>query len=224
MNRKFENRSKGFKIATLALALVLVSGASVAGTLAWLTSETTKVTNTFTSAELFGNPTNDFTLWEYQADLGENGKYTLNTNKKVEGNAYDILPGVNIPKNPTVDVVNLEEYAYLYIKVTGLPMTTGLRATIEDSNWKALDTTEYPGVYVYSGSYADASSHVIKATDEGKKTFTATILKDNQIEVSDTYADKSDNISLSFQAYMVQATGNGNDAAGAWGNTYGKNN
>lgn len=221
MSGSFEKRSKRTAVSKalmLVVAFVLVIGISVVGTLAWLTAQTPEVKNTFTSAELFANPTTDFTLWEYQAeDTDGDGRYTLNTTE-VQGNSYDILPGVNIPKNPTVDVVNLEEHAYLYIKVTGLPMANGLTATVDTANWTALGDS-YPGVYVYRGS--NAENNIVKATDAAKKSFTATILTDNQIVVAADYAGTADDITLSFQAYMVQATGNGDSAAAAWENTYG---
>lgn len=224
MSGKYSGRSKGLKVVTLILAVVLVIGASVAGTLAWLTAKTTTVTNTFTSAELFDNPNENFTLWEHQAgDTNDDGVYTLNSTK-VQGNSYDILPGVNIPKDPTVEVVNLKEHAYLYIKVTGLPMAEGLTAAVNPENWDALGDA-YPGVYVFRGSYALEEypvNYVIPAKDDAMVTFTATILTGNQIVVADSYSGTSDDITLSFDAYMVQATGNGDSAAAAWANTYGK--
>lgn len=233
MNGKYVRRSTGVRVLTLVLAFVLVMGASVAGTLAWLTAKTTQVTNTFTSAELFDDPGTDFTLWEHKAyDTDGDGRFEwakktgesyVKVDKaeeadEVSTNTYSILPGVNIPKDPTVDVVDLKEHAYLYIKVTGLPLDTGLTASVDTANWTALGT-DYPGVYVYSGTAA--TDKVIKATNTDKKTFTATILTSNQIEVAGTYAGTNDNITLSFEAYMVQATGNGSNAAEAWANTYG---
>lgn len=238
MSKKFENRSKGFKLLTLALAFVLVIGASVAGTLAWLSAKTGTVTNTFTSAELFDtddeeNP-GSFTLWEHKvADVDNDGVYEwVKTDgesvikvdnremaDEVNGNSYNILPGVNIPKDPTVDVVNLEGHAYLYIKVTN-NLTDGLSCTIDSDNWTVLDSTKYPGVYVYSGSQAE--NCVIKATSSEMKTFTVGILENNQITVAGDYSSSASEITLAFEAYMVQATGNGSSAADAWANTYGK--
>lgn len=217
MSKNFAGRSKGFKVMSLVLAFVLVVGASVAGTLAWLTAQTETVTNTFTSAELFSD-NGSFTLWEHKAeDTDGDGVYTLDNSTKVNSNSYSILPGVNIPKNPTVDVVGLEEHAYLYIKVTGT-LPNGLSYSIDPANWTAL--AGYDGVYVYSGT--NAENNIIKATNAAPKTFPATILTDNQIVVADSYDGTSDNITLSFDAYMVQATGNGDSAAAAWANTYGK--
>ena len=217
MSKNFARRSKGFKVMSLVLAFVLVVGASVAGTLAWLTAQTATVTNTFTSAELFSDD-GSFTLWEHKAkDDDGDGVYTLDNSTEVTSNSYNILPGVNIPKNPTVDVVGLEEHAYLYIKVTST-LPTGLTYSIDSANWTAL--SGYDGVYVYSGS--NAENNIVKATNAAPETFTATILTDNQIVVADSYSGTSDDIKLSFDAYMVQATGNGDSAAAAWANTYGK--
>ena len=220
MNGKFARRSTGVRVLTLVLAFVLVMGASVAGTLAWLSATTGPVVNTFASEELFADAENNFKLWENKAeDTDGDGCFTL-TEEKVTTNSYSILPGVNIPKNPTVEIVGLEEYAYLYIKVTGLPMATGLTATVDADNWTELGAA-YPGVYVYIGEKADSATKVIKATDSNKVTFNATILTDNQVVVDAAYTGAADDISLSFDAYMVQATGNGANAAEAWANTYG---
>jgi predicted ribosomally synthesized peptide with SipW-like signal peptide len=217
MSKNFAGRSKGFKVMSLVLAFVLVVGASVAGTLAWLTAQTETVTNTFTSAELFSD-NGSFTLWEHKAvDTDGDGVYTPDNSIEVKSNSYSILPGVNIPKDPTVDVVGLEEHAYLYIKVTST-LPEGLTYSIYSENWTAL--SGYDGVYVYSGS--NAENNIIKATNAELKTFTATILTGNQIVVADNYSGTNDDIKLSFDAYMVQATGNGDSAAAAWANTYGK--
>lgn len=220
MNGKFTSRSKGFKIMSLILAFVLVIGVSVAGTLAWLTAQTPEVKNTFTSAELFDrddpNEKGDFTLWEHKAvDENADGLYELTT-EKVTGNAYTILPGVNIPKNPTVDVDYLEGNAYLYIKVTST-LPTGVSYTLTD-DWTALGDN-YPGIYVYTGTNAN-DNKVIEASESSKKTFEVEILSDNQITVATTYNGTGD-CDLTFNAYMVQATGNGADAAEAWVNTFG---
>ena len=182
--------------------------------------KTEKVTNTFASAELFDDPDANFTLWEHQVtDADADGRYDLATTTTTTGNAYIVLPGVSIPKDPTVDVKNLEGNAYLYIEVTSSNLPTGLSYEI-GTDWTALDAAKYPNVYVYIGEKANAAK-VIEATESAKETFTVNILKDNQVVVADNYSGTADNISLAFQAYMVQATGNGADAAAAWANTYG---
>ena len=111
------------KALVLFLALVLIVVALIGTTVAWL-MDTEEATNTFTVAELFKEPSSQFTLWEHEAvDEDENdlidGQYVLDLTKEVAGNSYLIVPGVNIPKDPTVDIVDLEGNGYLYIKVIG---------------------------------------------------------------------------------------------------------
>lgn len=214
------------KAMALVIAFVLTVGISITGTLAWLTAQSETVTNTFTSAKLFEDPTTQFTLWEHEAtDDNKDGRYELTTNV-VTSNTYDILPGVNIPKDPTVDVKKLEEHAYLYIMVTnGLPNELKDSYTIDSDNWELL--TGYIDVWVYKGTEADAN-HVIKASDDSdstKKTFTVNVLTQNQqdgtsITVPSDYSGTANGSTLVFNAYMAQATGNGDDAVGAWVNTF----
>ena len=215
---KFESPSRRkytSKVLVLVLAVLLIVGVSVGGTLAWLQAKTENVTNTFTSAELFADPGSQFTIWEHKAaDTDKDGIYTIEANaQEVPGNTYDVLPGVNIPKDPTVDIVNLLENAYLYIKVTGLPMAGGLSATIDSTCWEALGDN-YPGIYVYKDANG---SNVITPTN----ALQVNILTQNQdgtaISVPVNY-DGTAIGDLTFYAYMVQAAGNGDDAVDAWDN------
>lgn len=202
------------KSLVLVLALVLLLGVSVGGTLAWLTAQTDEVKNTFTSAKLFDDAATEFTLWEHEAtDSDGDGVYTLDTNSEVPSNTYKVLPGVNIPKDPTVDIVDLQENAYLYIKVTSnLPNT--LSYSIDDDNWESLTGTT--GVWVYKGEHA--VDNVIKPTDTEHHTFTVNILTQETdgtaITVASDYSG-TNSVELTFNAYMVQAAGTGT-AAEAW--------
>ena len=214
MKRGSHSKSRLSKGMLLMLALVLVVGVSVGGTLAWLTAKSDKVENTFTSAALFETPETDFTLWEHEAkDEDEDGVYALDNTSEVRANEYDILPGVAIPKDPTVDIVGLQEHAYLYITVKGT-LPTGMTYGIDPANWDKLPG--YDDVYVYCGEYA--AGNVIKPSVNG--TFTVNILKDKEISVADDFEGSNGASTLSFMAYMVQATGNGENAAAAWANTY----
>jgi len=212
-NGKHVAKRTGSKVAAVAIALVLVCCMAVGGTLAWLMDETDEVVNTFTSAELFADPTTDFTLWEHEvADEDKDGQYTLTDVETDEGIEYTILPGVNIPKDPTVDVVNLKSNAYLFIKVVST-LETGLSYALDDC-WEAVDG--YSGIYVYT-----VDDSAVIDVQGATKTFEANILADKQIVVATDYVANTPG-SLSFTAYMVQATGNGANAAEAWANTYDK--
>lgn len=214
MKRGNHSNSRRSKSLVLLLALVLVVGAVVGGTIAWFT-DSEEAVNAFTVAELFQNPDTQFTLWEHKAvSANEDGQYTL-TNEEVVGNAYIIVPGVNIPKDPTVDIVELEGNGYLYIKVAG-EVADGLSYAIDTAYWEPL--TGYNGIWVYKGDRA--VNNVISANDSSKKTFTVPVLKDNQIVVDKSYTPGADS-TLTFYAYMAQADYNGANAAEAWANTFG---
>ena len=202
------------KAVALTSAVVLVLAIPIAGTLAWLSDETPAVTNTFTSAALFENPQEEFSLWEHKAVLQSNGSYEL-TADEVPTNTYGVLPGVNLPKDPTVEVANLQENAYLFLKVTGT-LPQGMSYAIDDANWEAL-----PGetnVYVYKGAPADATGKIISASETAKVSFNANIIKNQQIAVSNEYNGGSN--TLAFEAYMIQADHNGTSAADAWANVH----
>lgn len=92
MERKHMRRSSGFKPLALVLALVLVVGCAVGGTVAWLTAKSDTVTNTFT--------TSDITV-----KLEET---------KTE---FKMIPGYTIDKDPKATVVAGSEACWLFVKL-----------------------------------------------------------------------------------------------------------
>ena len=218
------------KAMLLILVFILVIGASVAGTLAWLTGNTETVKNTFTSAKFFDDTSKQFTLVEHVAtDDNKDGRFELTSDTTMQGNEYLLLPGVNIPKDPTVIVDGLQSDAYLYIQVTG-KLPDGLKYSIDANEWEPLanDEWEYVDVWVYKGSAASAN-HVIKASREAMVKFKSNVLTQTYdgkygnyaIEVPTSYVSASDDkVALYCKAYLAQATGNGEDAVEAWVNTF----
>lgn len=80
------------KSAALVLAGVLLVGGMAGGTLAWLTAETSEVTNVFTSSDI------NVTLVEKKND-------------------FKMVPGWTIEKDPKVTVKEGSEDCYLFVKV-----------------------------------------------------------------------------------------------------------
>lgn len=95
------------KVLTLILAFVLVIGATVAGTLAYLTS-TDEVINTFTVGNV------KITLDEADTDL--NGEVIPNADR-VKGNEYKLMPGHTYVKDPTVHIDPNSEDCYIRMNV-----------------------------------------------------------------------------------------------------------
>lgn len=86
-------RRNTLKPLLVAMAVVLLIGCVAGGTLAWLTSTTGEVTNTFT--------TSDITI----------------TLDETTGTEYKMIPGWNITKDPKVTVQANSEKCYVFIKV-----------------------------------------------------------------------------------------------------------
>lgn len=80
------------KTLALLVALVLVVGCVIGGTLAWLTAKTDPVVNTFTTSDI------DITLTETKED-------------------YKMVPGWTIHKDPKASVAAGSEECYLFVKV-----------------------------------------------------------------------------------------------------------
>lgn len=102
---------KAKKILALLLCAVLLVGATVAGTVAYLTDKD-DVTNTFTVGNV------QIKLDEAVVDK-ETGKAPDLTNRTEDGNEeVRMIPGRTIDKDPTVTVLKDSEDCYVRVKVT----------------------------------------------------------------------------------------------------------
>lgn len=197
------------KKLTTVLAIVLVVALSVAGTYAYLTAQTDTVTNTFTAAGLASS----FSLDESQANQQPDGSYTLNLNERVQANAYSVVPKVNLAKDPTVHVM-LEKNvgAYVFLAVDN-NLGDGLTATIDDTQWTALNKT-------YTANGAEWTIYYKQlAGSENPAQVDINVLANQQIVVGDTVAENCGNIV--FNAYLTQSAGF-TSALDAWNNSWGK--
>ncbi|MBQ5326849.1 MAG: hypothetical protein J6K80_06565, partial [Oscillospiraceae bacterium] len=101
------------KIALL-MAMVMLFGMTVAGTLAWLQAETDPVVNTFTVGNI------NITLDEADVDdTDEDGDVT----ERDKANEYKMIPGQTYTKDPIVTVKADSEDCYLFVKVIELNNT-----------------------------------------------------------------------------------------------------
>lgn len=135
--KKFRELSGKLVVAMLAVTLLI--GCAIGGTVAWLTAKTDAVVNTFT----YGNI--NITLAE-----------TTGTN-------YKIIPGVDITKDPKVTVKANSEDCWLFVKVqeTGTFVADEVTYSIADG-WTAL-TGQTDVYYREVGAVtADTSFDVIK--------------------------------------------------------------
>lgn len=112
---------KRTKMLTLAVSVVLVLVCIVGGTLAWLTAESGKVVNTFTSSNI-------------EVRLEE-----------TTGTEYKMVPGYTITKDPIVTVTDGSEDCYLFVKLEKSNNFDGFLTYKMAEGWTEL--TEGSGVY-----------------------------------------------------------------------------
>jgi len=110
------------KVVALLLCAVLLMGATVAGTLAYLTSKAT-VTNSFTVGKVVLGEDGKAGLDEAKVnEYGEpvdvdNKVVTLENAPRTTANTYKLIPGHTYTKDPTIHVGANSEACYLFVKV-----------------------------------------------------------------------------------------------------------
>lgn len=185
-----KRRGVASKTLVLALAVMLIVGATVGGTIAWLTAQTESVVNTFSATDI------KVTLEETKG-LNEQGKWK---NAMVPGVSYDKDPVVTVTDETTVD-------CYLFVKfVENDAARTYLNYTstlTEANGWKVVpDET-------------DVWYRIVKTTDETKSW---NLLEGDKVTVNGETVTKENmatasQASLTYKAFAVQlSSGNGNFA------------
>lgn len=221
------------KALTAAIALVLIVALAVGATYAYLTAKTKAVTNTFTAGGAVA--ANDLTLKEHVATPNTDGSYKLDNTYLDEGkgNSYVVLPGVNLPKDPTVTVEKSTGTYYLFVTVEKGSGFVGKDAPLSyttDSAWKQLKiegTTNVANkeLYVYSVTTDGTTTYIQPQSNTAvSHAILAGIAGDpsNTIKVSDGTAalQLGDNGSeLKFTAYACQSAGFA-DPAAAWNGAF----
>lgn len=194
MKHNANRRSVSSRMFIAMLALVLVIGCAVGGTVAWLVAKTDSVVNTFTYGDI------NITLAE---STGED---------------YKIVPGVNISKDPTVTVKANSEACWLFVKVdeenwpafVEADKTTKKVSYAIADGWTQGDGTNIPANVYYRevpAATADASFGILKGD---KVTVSDTLTKEDVNSITAGTQPK-----LTFTAYAIQQAGTGT-AAEAW--------
>ena len=139
MKNHANRRSVSSKAFAAVLALVLVLGCALGGTVAWLVAKSDPVVNTFTYGD-------------------------ININlEETTGSSYKIIPGVDIAKDPKVTVEADSEACWLFVKVEEVGTFVADKVTYSVADgWTAL--TGQPGVYYreVGAVTADTDFYVLK--------------------------------------------------------------
>lgn len=184
---------KAKKVLLLALCAVLLVGATIAGTVAYLTANDS-VTNTFTVGKVA------ITLQEHDV----NTQTGLKTSSVVDGlENLELVPGREIQKNPFITVDSSSETCYLFVHIQNNVDEVVTIGAME--GWTAMGQ----GYYCYNAS-VDAGTVV---------TVFESVTCKSDADLSKVVDTKD---SIVITAYAVQAETFAN-AQAAWNATFGAN-
>ena len=190
-NHANRRRSVSSRTFIAMLALVLVIGCAVGGTVAWLVSSTDPVVNTFTYGDI-------------NIGLGE-----------TTGTDYKIVPGVDIEKDPKVTVKANSEACWLFVKVEGTgTFVTGKVTYSIATGWTQGDGTKIPANVYYREVDAATTDLKFNVLKDNKVTVSENLTKEDIKGI--TIQPK-----LTFTAYASQLYKNNTEtftAVEAWNN------
>ena len=216
---------KAKKILALLLCAVLLIGASVAGTLAYLTFQTNEVTNTFTIGKVdlgdqYNSGLDEADVNEYGEKLYVSGGSLVTEAELADGearvlaprvkeNGYKLIPGHSYTKDPQIHILKGSEPCYLFVKVENgikdIEDGTTIAAQMATNGWQQLtvDSTDIENVF-YQEDPVDA-----RDAQTDVDVFGSFTLK------NDANVAGYENAEITIVAYAIQADGF-NSAAEAW--------
>lgn len=184
--KKFRELSGKLVVAMLAVTLLI--GCAIGGTVAWLTAKTDAVVNTFTYGDI------NITLAE------------------TTGTDYKIIPGKDINKDPKVTVKANSEACWLFVKVEEAGTFVANKVTYSiATGWTQGDGTKIPSDVYYRSVTAFNTDQVFSVLSGDKITVSDELTK---AEINDLNG-AAKTPTLTFTAYAVQKDGIA-DAATAW--------
>ncbi len=190
-------------VSAMFCAVVLVAG-SIAGTIAYLTSQQT-ITNTFTVGNV--------TITMDETDVDEYG-VAVNPAARADTNEYKLIPGHEYVKDPTIHVDANSESCYLFVKVeNGLDAIDGdsIPTSLAANGWEQIGTSN---VWYFNNKTTDNAADDIVTKGTSKVTFSEFSI----IESADVAAYKDAKIVVT--GYAVQSDGF-TSAEAAWTATFG---
>lgn len=185
------------KKRTLALlmAVVMLLGVTVGGTIAWLTATATEVKNTFTVG--------DVAIKLYETD---------NNGTETQTNEYQLVPGNEYKKDPKVEVLSDTNVdCYLFVKFTEneeAKKYLNYESTLTSENgWKKLidDVNgEDDDVWYRTVSTTDSTKSWYLLGADSDNTYANGYVGINSIEVTKATMSEADAAELKWNAFAVQ--------------------
>ncbi len=170
-------------------AMVLLFAIVTGSTLAYMTSKTAPVTNTFTYGTV------SITLDE--GKVGDNGLFIDNGATRVMANSYKVVPGNSYDKDPTVHVGDNSDSCYIFVNVEN-----GFTTYEADDKDTVAEQMEANGWINMSGNIWYKANAVTKGTDH--VVFTNLNISDSLDNAASEAAAKT---SIVISAYAIQSEG-----------------
>jgi hypothetical protein len=178
---------KKSKIVVAIISLLSICSFVIGTSVAWLTSKTEDLVNTFTYGDI------NIKLDETDTNDGDEN---INTNE------YKMLPGNEIIKDPKVTVIANSEDSYLFVKLT------------KSENFDNFMTFEIAEGWTILEGTTDVYYREVTKSDKDQEF---TVLKDNKVKVKEEVTKamlneldkdgKKDYPTLTITAYAVQRDG-----------------
>lgn len=193
-NGKYQNGASK-RVLVLALALVLLLGCGIGGTIAWLTANSGTVTNTFTVGDI------DIKLEEHPFKANSTTELDTTATPVTAIDTYKVVPGGSQPKDPFVTVEKESEKCYVYVCIENqLVIGDDVVGTIDvTSDWTAIRTNDNKTLYRYN-SVVDAAAEdkvlpvFTKVQYDGEKILKTNIeTLDGKKIILNAFAHQSDN-------------------------------
>ena len=172
------------KLFIVTISILSVCSFLIGTSVAWLSSKTDEVINTFTYGDI------NIKIEETDTKDNDNNEFT---------NEYKMLPGNKITKDPKVTVLASSEDSYLFIEIT------------ESENFKDFMTYEIVEVWTLLEGTKNVYVREVTKSDKDQEFY---VLKDNTVTVKESVTkamlndlDKDGQTNyptLSFIAYAVQ--------------------
>lgn len=202
------------KIIALVAALVLVLAIGIGGTLAYLTSTTETITNTFTIGKV------NITLVEHKYDLNNPDEKAMVSGSPMEvkdGQSYKLIPGQEYFKDPTVTVKADSEDCYLFVKLeennnTDLGGDKGKIVEFTAFTVGESETAWTQGTGTGEGGNGIPTNVWYRTVTSSTSDQSWNLLEDNKVKINDELTN--DNMpstnskpTLEFTAYAIQKAG-----------------
>jgi uncharacterized protein YpmB len=172
-------------------AMVLLFAIVTGSTIAYMTSTTLPVTNTFTYGTV------SITLDE--GKVGDNGLFADNAATRVMANSYKVVPGNSYDKDPTVHVGENSDSCYIFVNV--INGFTNYEANVDGKDTVA-EQMEDNGWINMSGNIWYKANAVTKGTNH--VVFSKLHISDS---LDNTASEAAAKTSIVITAYAIQSEG-----------------